>query len=102
MISQPLYPVCGKCGQRIWRFPHYCIGVAPAPPAPVAYGCICPVGAEKTCRGIGCPRRNPFEALPGGCTCNEGHAPSKKTDASWEERLIALEKRVAELEGQQP
>jgi hypothetical protein len=20
-------------------------------------GCVCPVGAEKTCRGFGCPRR---------------------------------------------
>ena len=27
------------------------------------HGCICPPGAEKTCQGIGCPRRHPLASI---------------------------------------
>lgn len=30
--------------------------------APIqAAGCVCPVGAEATCRGLGCPRNPPMK-----------------------------------------
>ena len=37
-----------------------CMWCNPKPPAPViqnVQGCICPAGAETTCKGITCPRR---------------------------------------------
>lgn len=31
------------------------VGITPTTPLN-SYGCVCPVGAEKTCKGYGCPR----------------------------------------------
>lgn len=48
-------------------------------------GCICPVGAERTCQGAFCPRRAPVSPKPTGCNppditgCSVPH-PSLRTD----------------------
>lgn len=46
---------CPRCAPT-WQVPI-------AQPKP--HGCICPPGAEKTCEGPLCPRRNPFARRPG-------------------------------------
>lgn len=57
-------PWCRENGCRILRdqqrFPHDQEPFKPTSPAPIithVHGCICPVGAEKTCKGAFCPRR---------------------------------------------
>lgn len=72
MISIMACACTGACR----RPPYRCGGGAPLPddftfpparfpshwPAqPIVLGCVCPVGAEKTCEGVMCPRRNPYK-----------------------------------------
>lgn len=39
--------------EELWRWPRPAIdGASP-------HGCVCPAGAEKTCRGALCPRKAP-------------------------------------------
>jgi hypothetical protein len=45
-------PLC-PCQMRAAR-QH--LNVPTAPP-PIPRGCVCPVGAEATCQGFGCPRK---------------------------------------------
>ena len=57
-------PWCRENGCRIFRRqqelqhdqPAFKPEIRPAPYAPM-HGCVCPVGAEKTCKGAFCPRR---------------------------------------------
>jgi hypothetical protein len=45
----------------LYESPHFCEGRSP--PAPPR-GCVCPPGAEGTCRGIGCPRQPVTQCAP--------------------------------------
>ena len=57
-------PLCGFCGRPV-RGSDLCFIGGSTPyhiactysPKPSTIGCICPVGAEATCRGWSCPRR---------------------------------------------
>jgi hypothetical protein len=41
--------------EALWNLCNQLVSAAPASPAP--HGCICPPTSERTCQGLGCPRR---------------------------------------------
>ena len=69
-----LYGCQGYCGYQRLATPTY-IPTAPR-------GCVCPVGAEKTCQGFGCPRKPTFATASGIET--EGHDPAEGHGAEHE------------------
>jgi hypothetical protein len=49
----PVYPNAPAPYIPYWTIPHYI-----PQPIVIPIGCICPVGAEKTCQGTCCPRKS--------------------------------------------